>query len=180
MKKFKLSKLLLSFLVLLVITLCKIADNDLVAQQSSYADVSSNDLKSAHTFNYQNTIDMSSGFDGYHYCTRGILKVIKGIIHEDFNLTINGNKLNIISYLNTSDFKLIDEATGIEYTGSYVSNDQQTFNFSGSNSQWKYTSIILLTARGSENNIKLLEDHYIIYVNGELEVNFDRIRFDCQ
>ena len=130
MKKFKLSTLLLAISVLMVISSCKKTEVDPVTSKSSATDVSQNTLKSADLVeHYRETIDLSSpGWSEFNACSGGYIKITKGIWHVDMQFTVSEKKVTMIDHSNVSDYKLIDLTTGVEYTGSYVSNYSEIFD----------------------------------------------------
>ena len=185
MKKFKLSTLFLAVSVLMVITSCKKTEVDPVAPKNSSTDDSQNTLKSAaQVYYFSRTIDLSApGWSEFNACTGEPLKVVKGIWHLDFHMVINGNRGTLIDRSNVSDYKLIDETTGVEYTGSYVSNYSETGSVNGSGFPYEYSGHgkILLTTPGKDNNGQLLIDvHGTVNANGEWTVDSYNVRSDCQ
>jgi hypothetical protein len=186
MKILKQSTLLLIGLLLLGIISCKKTDvapaneSPLITSNTSVAS-----KPGAQIFRYQNTIDLSApGWSEFNACTGEYIKVTKGIWHIDFEFIINGNKFNFYDHSNVSDYKLINVTTGIEYTGSYVSNDFVTGNNSNYDRppfETNGTLKILLTTSGGGNNGKLLYDyHFTVNANGDVTVDFSNYRAGCQ
>ena len=184
MKKFNLNTMLLAISVLLVITSCKKTEVDPVAPKSSSTDGSLSTLKSAaQVYHYRYTIDLSApGWSEYNGCSGGGVKVLKGIWHQNFQFTFNGNRGTFIDNSNTSDYKLIDLTTGVQYTGSYISTFSEAWNIiDGSSGEWTGTMKILLTTPGPNNNGELLVDyHATITPNGEMTIYFYNQRVGCQ
>jgi hypothetical protein len=186
MKILKQSTLLLIGLFLLGIISCKKTDvtptteNPLITSNASAASTSE-----AQIFRYQNTIDLSDPrWREYNACTGELINIIKGIWHIDFEYIINGNKFNFYDHSNVSSYKLINVTTGIEYTGSYVSNDFVTGNNDNYDQppfETNGTLKILLTTSGGGNNGKLLVDyHFTVNAIGVITVDFYNYRAGCQ
>lgn len=180
MKNFKLSTMLLTVSLLITISSCKKIDDQL----ASSTEVSQNTLKSAAmVYKYHNVIDISEGWIEFNGCTGEWIKIVKGIYHIDFHYTINGNRVTVVDHSNTSDYNLIDEATGVEYKGSYVTNDSETYTYTGSNLsfEWSGTLKTIVTTPGQGNNgIYTVDYHATVNANGEVTVNFFNPRVGCQ
>ncbi len=200
MKNLKQSTLLLIGLLLLASTSCKkelasttgdtgFASN---AEKIKLAATSENQLSEntesisatkAQVYKYHTTIDLSDPrWREFNACTGGNINIIRGIWHIDFMYIINRNRFTLIDHSNVSNYKLINLTTGIEYTGSYVSNT----SFTGSvTSEYPIRitgtlKILLTTPGGGNNGILFVNYATTINANGEVTVDFYNQRAGCQ
>jgi hypothetical protein len=128
-------------------------------------------------------IDLSiPGYLEYNACNGNYITIIQGIWRIDQTIIINGTRLTIQLHSNVSNYKLVDQTTGIFYTGSYVSNDVLNMNYIiGQPGERTATIMISLTTPGKDNNGKyLLDFHVTVNANGVITVDFTNIRSECR
>ncbi|CAN5654890.1 hypothetical protein BH10BAC3_BH10BAC3_04480 [soil metagenome] len=118
----------------------------------------------------------------FNSCTGELIKITEGIWHIEFTYVyVNGREVYQF-HTNTSNYKLYSPTTGVEYTGSYVSNTTDAIvldgDFSGAYTQ---TLTVLLTTAGGGNNSFLKADmHFTVSASGIGTVYFDNFRAGCQ
>jgi len=126
MKILKQSTLLLTCLLLFAITSCKKTEVATTTENpsiTSNAQAASSSGVSPYKLHYD--IDLSApGWSEYNSCTGELIKVTKGIWHIDVleTIIVPSNRYQYAFHTNTSDYKLINETTGIEYRASYTNN----------------------------------------------------------
>jgi hypothetical protein len=118
----------------------------------------------------------------YNACNGDYIHVVKGVWRIEQTVMINGSRLTVQFHSNTSNYKLLDQTTGIAYTGSYSSNETYTTDIIiGQPAQITGTLKILLTTPGKDNNGQYLVDyHATLNANGVLTVDFTNQRAGCQ
>lgn len=155
-----------------------------VASESAPAMLAS--TNAAAIYKEQYTIDLSEGWIELNSCTGEFLDIVRGIWHVSVHATeIAGNRISVKFHNNTSNYKLVNLTTGVEYTGSYVSNDHFTFslvNPDGVPFEESITLSVLLTTPGGGNNSMLKVTYHITFnANGmPTAAWFDNWRFGCQ
>ena len=118
----------------------------------------------------------------FNSCTGEIINIISGIWHIEYTDIYNGSKENYQFHTNTSHYKLINKTTGVEYTGSYVSNASYSFNYINY-FPFTYTStlsVLLTTPGGGNNSILKADFHLTIDANGNETAYVDNFRAGCQ
>jgi hypothetical protein len=184
MKIFKQSTLLLIGFLLLAVTSCKKTNVVVPATKNSRA----NDVQmvtSSHLlYQYHSVkeIDLTDPkYYEYNSCAGDKIHILKGIWHIEVNHIYNGVLESIQFHTNTSDYRLVDLTTGIEYTGSYASNDIFNIDASTQALQDMGTLTVLLTTPGGDNNSKLIADyHFKVDAEGNLTLDIDNMRAGCQ
>ena len=130
-----------------------------------------------------NTIDLSApGWSEFNACNGNFINVVKGIWHIEQTFITNGTRLTIQLHSNVSNYKLVDQTTGIAYTGSYTSNEVLNMNYIiGQPGELTGTIKILLTTPGKDNNGKYIVNYHVtINANGIITVDFTNLRSECQ
>src|SRR6188472_3631753 len=118
MKKVQQGSLALLGLLLFTASSCKkvTTENPSVTSNAS--------LSSATVYKDHYDIDLSEGWVEINSCTNEILDITKGIWHVTVHTTTTADGRLILKFHNnTSNYKLVNLTTGVEYVGSYVSND---------------------------------------------------------
>ena len=171
-------------IIMLLLSACKkdsfISAND----EPTTANVTTGASKAGFTVSkriYQ--IDLSDPrWSEYNSCTGDLIKISKGIWHIEFTYLFNNGREIYQFHTNTANYKLYNATTGVEYTGSYVSNVTDAIVdgpiFSGT-----YTSTlsVLLTTPGGGNNSLLKADfHFTVNANGIGTAYVDNFRSGCQ
>ena len=128
-------------------------------------------------------IDLSDPrWSEFNSCTNELIKIREGIWHiEATYLYVNGREVYQF-HTNTSNYKLYNAITGVEYTGSYVSNTTDAIVIDGDFSgPYTATLSVLLTTPGGGNNSILKADlHFTVNANGILTAYVDNFRAGCQ
>jgi hypothetical protein len=128
-------------------------------------------------------IDLSDPkWSEFNSCTGELISIISGIWHIEYTDIYNGSKENFQYHTNTSKYKLLNKTTGVEYTGSYVSNDSYSFNYINS-FPFTYTStlsVLLTTPGGGNNSILKADFHLTIDANGNETAYVDNFRAGCK
>jgi len=174
---------LLIGLSFLAITSCK--KTELASQTATpllTADANVAPTSAAQVYKYQTTIDLSDPrWREYNACTGEWINIIKGIWHIDFIVTVTKNGYSYVYHTNVSDYKLIDQTTGIEYIGSYAYNETFFSDYTGLPAETTQTLKILLTTPGGGNNgMYVVDAHTTLSANGEITVDFINWRAGCQ
>ncbi|MES2647606.1 MAG: hypothetical protein V4717_12065 [Bacteroidota bacterium] len=132
-------------------------------------------------------IDLSEDWIEVNSCTGEILDVVEGIWHVTFHAVVTPDGRVVVKFhTNTSNYRLVNVSTGVEYTGSYVSNDQLTINLADlvDNAPFEQTVnlSVMLTTPGGGNNSTLKATYHITFnANGSpTGAWFDNWRFGCQ
>lgn len=183
MKNFKQSTSLLIGFLLLAATSCKKTESGAPAESSSKNILEHSISSAAEVYQYEKIIDLStSNWVEYNACTGQYIKVVEGIWRIKFKYITNGNRFTFSDHSNVSAYKLIDENTGIEYTGSYITNTSFTGNNTGVFPiRITGTSKILLNTPGGKNNGKLVANYAVtINANGEVTADFSNFSAGCQ
>jgi hypothetical protein len=128
-------------------------------------------------------IDLSDPrWSEYNSCTGELIKIRQGIWHiEATYLFVNGREVYQF-HTNTSNYKLYNATTGVEYTGSYVSNTTDAIVIDGdfSGSYTATLSVLLTTPGGGNNSILKADLHFTVNANGILTAYVDNFRAGCQ
>jgi hypothetical protein len=183
MKILKPGTVLLISLLLLAATSCKKTDVAPGIKNSPAKDAQM--LTSSHLlYQYHSVkqIDLTDPkYSEYNSCTGHTIHILKGIWHIEMNHIYNGVLESIQFHTNTSNYRLVDLTTGIEYTGSYASNDVFNIDASTQALQDMGTLSVLLTTPGGDNNSKLVADyHFKVDAAGNLTLAIDNMRAGCQ
>ena len=185
MKFSRLNSLLLTGFLLIIAASCKKAELVDTSEKEQPAAAIENASAAAHAAQvtkYKTTIDLSDPqWREYNACTGELINIIKGTWHIDLHYITNGNRFTLIDRSNVSGYKLINLTTGVEYTGSYVSNTSFTGDITSEYPiQLTEKTKILLTTPGNDNNGSYFADlHITINSNGELTAFFDNFRGGC-
>jgi hypothetical protein len=169
--------------VLLAAISCKKTELAPAAKNSKSEDaqnVSSSHL--LYQYHSNKSIDLTDPkYSEYNSCAGDKIHILKGIWHIETNHIWNGPLEAIQFHTNTSDYRLIDSTTGIEYTGSYASNDIFHIDAATQAVQGGGTLSVLLTTPGKDNNSKLIADyHFKVDAEGNLTFYIDNMRAGCQ
>lgn len=183
MKILKQSTMLLTGLLLFAITGCKKTDVAPATNSFKANDVAM--ATSSHLlYQYHSVMDIDltdPKYSEFNSCTGSKMHILKGIWHIEVNHIYNGVLESIQFHTNTSDYRLVDLTTGIEYTGSYASNDILNIDASTQALQNMGTLTVLLTTPGKDNNSKLIANyHYKVDAAGNLTLVIDNMRAGCQ
>ena len=182
MKIFKQITLLLTGLLVVVIS-CKKTESVTPANLLPVKKFAQANSSAAEVYQVEKNIDLSiSNWVEYNACTGQNIKVVEGIWRIKFKYITNGNRFTFSAHSTVSAYKLIDETTGIEYTGSYITNESFTGNNSGEFPvRITGTSKILLNTPGGKNNGKLIANYtFTINANGEVTADLSNFRAGCQ
>jgi hypothetical protein len=190
MKSLKLNTLLLTGFFLIIAASCKKTELVAASESKQSAAAIENALATANAastaaqiYKDKTIIDLSDPqWREYNACTGELINIIKGIWHIDLHYMTNGNRFTLIDRSNVSGYKLINLTTGVEYTGSYISNTNFTGDITGEYPiQLTEKTKILLTTPGNNNNGSYFADfHITINANGELTAFVDNFRGGCQ
>jgi hypothetical protein len=140
-------------------------------------------LNAAFSFNTQSDIDLTlPGWYEVNSCTGEHLHINSGTWHIDVHGVINNNnKVSFAKHTNTNNYKLVSLSTGIEYTGSFVSNTDYSSTFTnGLFTATSTLSVLLTTPGGSNNSVLKADEHITINANGVLTAYLDNFRSGCQ
>jgi hypothetical protein len=143
-------------------------------------------LNAAAPYKEQYDIDLADGYLEINSCTGELIDIVTGIWHISTHAVVtSSNRVMVKFHTNTSNYKLINLTTGTEYTGSYVSDDELTFNLANVDAfpfEETTTLKILLTTPGGGNNSTLKATYHItVDANGNFTAAwFDNWRFGCQ
>ncbi|MHC2992913.1 hypothetical protein OB13_15500 [Pontibacter sp. HJ8] len=111
-----------------------------------------------------------------------MLRITEGVLKLHYTLVENENKVTITSHSNTSNIRVVDEATGTSYVGSWEINYKEHYVLSNYYPyQFKQILSLVLTTPGQDNNIMLKADFHFKYdADGNLTTYIDNYRIDCQ
>lgn len=175
--------MLLISLLLLVATSCK--KTDVVPAIKNCQANDAQMVTSSHLlYQYHSIKDIDltdPKYYEYNSCAGDKIHILKGIWHIEVDHIYNGKLESIQFHTNTSDYRLVDLTTGIEYTGSYASNDIFNIDATTQALQDMGTLSVLLTTPGGDNNSKLIADyHFKVDAEGNLTLYIDNMRAGCQ
>jgi hypothetical protein len=127
-------------------------------------------------------IDFGEEQDWYFLTPCGEYRILEGVQQIHVMVVENKNKLTVHFHLNNSNFRVINEATGVTYVGNNTINSTEhitkpnDFPYS-----FKESFRSVLTAPGKDNNIMLKFD-YILRINadGSVRVEAENIIVDCE
>jgi hypothetical protein len=182
MKTFKQSTLLLMGLLLLAVTSCKKTDVTPVTENRFLNAEASSNKALLYQHHSDTSIDLTDPkYYEFNSCTGTKMHILKGIWHIESNHIYNGKLETIQFHTNTSNYRLVDLTTGVEYTGSYSSNDIFNIDAVNGDIQDVVTLKILLTTPGGSNNSMLIADvHVKVDAQGNLTFYIDNMRAGCQ
>ena len=127
-------------------------------------------------------IDFGEAQDWYFSTPCGVFRILEGVQQINFMVVENDNKITVHFHLNNSNFRVINEATGVTYVGNNTINVTEhitkpdAFPYS-----FKESFRSVLTAPGKDNNIMLKFDYILrIEADGSVKVEAEDIIVDCE
>ncbi|HXL55820.1 MAG TPA: hypothetical protein VN958_06170 [Chitinophagaceae bacterium] len=181
MKTFNQSVFQLIVLLLIAATSCKKTTLHPSEQSFSSANVQNVSSNKAVPFKFQNRIDLSNPrYIEFNSCTGEIINIKQGILQIDVNGVINGDNISYDLHSNTSNYKLINLTTGLEYTGCYVANISMNNYFNAIYEVTTTVTILLTTPGGGNNSILKGDYHMTVDSNGNVTASVDNFRGGCR
>lgn len=182
MKSLNLKALLPILAICFAITSCDL-EEAVPADSVMSEEVSLNASSGAMVYKDKYELDFSEGY-WYLYtgCTEEPLRITDGIWRTHFTIVYNNNKAMIHYHTNTSNFKLLDELTGMRYTGSWVSKTKQQYDIPDFYPyHFKNSLSFVIATSGKGNNIMVKADFHIkVDADGNVTTYTDNYRADCQ
>ncbi|PRY10132.1 hypothetical protein CLV24_11549 [Pontibacter ummariensis] len=180
MKNFRLNVMVPLLALCLVLISCEseeVAPVDPVMSEAITQDASSG----AIVYKSKEVIDF--GEEEWYFLTPcGEYRILEGVQQINFMVVENKNKLNIHFHLNNSNFRVINESTGVTYVGNNTINvTEHITKPTGFPYTIKESFRSVLTVPGSDNNVMLKFD-YILWINadGSIKIAAETISVDCE
>jgi hypothetical protein len=182
MKRLKLIALLPFLAICIASTSCE-SDEVIPSDGGNTQNISMNASSGATVIKNSFEIDFSeSSWNSFISCDNERLRILSGIRRVHYTIVINKNNASIHLHSNTTNFKLLDEATGAIYSGNSIYNYKNEYELTSSPPYlFKESSIIVLATSGKSNNIKIKSDFYInIDKDGNITRYVNNYRADCE
>lgn len=180
MKLFKISIYVLGAAFLFLATSCKKETFKTVEKVNTIALAVNTAANAATTYKLQETIDLAGGALALGSCIQEELVIKSGVLKIMTVVMQNSHAYSITAHVNSSNFKLFDPLTGIEYTGSQESIFHQSYPTFNPVLAQTTTLSIVLTAPGYGDNILIKGDwHITIDATGKVSSSVDNFRADC-
>lgn len=131
---------------------------------------------------YQIDFGEEQGWSFASECNDEYLSITDGVWRIQSTIIQNKNKVTIEYHSNISNFKLLNETTGVSYSGSYGNRFTQHYQIpSFYPYQFKESVQIILTTPGRGNNIAIKGNFHIsVDANGNVKTYLDNFSSDCQ